>query len=671
MSLSLKIISSFFIMALLAIGASVSGWRSATEMDLALDEVSELFMPLGQGIMELQFRLEQVRGQERTLVVPGLSLAERQNQFNLHSQADQSALAAIDNIDKMFENNRSRGFSIPKTEAAWQDAREKLLAWKKADTELLVILKEWDKTSVFDPNTLVADLQGFRGDHYALVSRLGAMLAAGRVSGSEVSASDSASAFGQWRARFDESLSQYQKSRDLEKPIVLSNGTPGIEYVKNQAIANEMGAMIPDHAAFHRDAHDIYTLIAAGDLGGASRKYSAMVVDAGKVIGRFDTLVRETEIAKAKVQESQYKVMGDLGALQEAARDALVLVVESCSSESDANTAAAKATGSSAIVIAKVLLAAAIVIGLGLAVFLVFTIQNGLIRPLTDIIDGLRGQMTSMVESSNSLARESNALSDGASAQAANLEETSAALEQMASMTHKNADNATRTSQTTAQTLKYIEEGATAVNNMSLAMGEINTSAEEIGRIIKAIEEIAFQTNLLALNAAVEAARAGEAGMGFAVVADEVRNLAQRAAQAASETSQLIEGTVVRVRNGSEIALKLDASFKEINAGANDVGRLIDEISTANNEQAQGMDQINTAVSHIDQVTQKSAASAGELASTSTQINGEAECMSGLVRRLAHVLGRRLDSAPQHLRHSVAAGPAKPSAGGQTPRLIH
>jgi hypothetical protein len=127
MSLSLKIILSFFVMALLAIGASVSGWRSATEMDLALDEVSALFMPLGQNILELQFRLEQVRGQERTLVFPGLSLAERQNQFNLHSQAAQRALAAIGRIDEMFENNRGQGFTAPKTEAAWQEAKKTIL----------------------------------------------------------------------------------------------------------------------------------------------------------------------------------------------------------------------------------------------------------------------------------------------------------------------------------------------------------------------------------------------------------------------------------------------------------------------------------------------------------------------------------------------------------------
>ncbi|MDR2724970.1 MAG: methyl-accepting chemotaxis protein [Candidatus Adiutrix sp.] len=665
MSLSLKIILAFFIMVLLAIGASVSGWRSATEMSIALDEVDNFFMPLGEGILSLQYRLEQVRGQERTLISPGLSLAERRNQLDLHTQADQLATAAIGNIDRMLEDGRGKGFAAPRTEAAWLDARKKLLTWKNADAELIAIFEEWDKTRILAPDRLLADLNGFRGDHYALASRLGTMLAEGRVSGPAVNASDSACAFGQWRIRFDESLSQHQKSRDPDKPIALSDGSPGIEYVKNQAIAREMEAMIPDHAAFHQGAHDIYALLATGDTAGASRRYTSMVIAAGKVIGRFETLAREAQAAQTRVRESQDKVMVEIQAMQETALNALALTVESCSSESDAVTAAATKAGSSAIGLAKTLLVAAIIFGLGLAVFLVFTIQHGLIRPLADIIDGLSGEVADMVDSSGALARESNALSEGASDQAVSLEETSATLEQMSSMTRKNADNTTRTSQTTAQTLKFIEDGRTAVNNMSQAMGEINDSAEEIGRIIKAIEEIAFQTNLLALNAAVEAARAGEAGLGFAVVADEVRNLAQRAAQAAHDTSDLIAGTVSRIRNGFEIATALDASFKEISAGAKDVGTLITEISTATNEQAQGVGQINTAVSHIDQVTQKSAASSEELASTSAQISNQAEHIHDYVDRLAQVLGRRLDSGP--------AGPARPAktlAAGKTPKML-
>ncbi len=207
----------------------------------------------------------------------------------------------------------------------------------------------------------------------------------------------------------------------------------------------------------------------------------------------------------------------------------------------------------------------------------------------------------------------------------------------------------------THQTVNRINDGATSVTNMSKAMGEISESAEKISLIIKTIEEIAFQTNLLALNAAVEAARAGEAGKGFAVVADEVRNLAQRSAQAARDTATLIEGTVTRVHNGSEIATTLDANFREIDDGAQDVGKLVAHISTATSEQAQGVDQVNTAVAQMDKVTQSNAAAAEECAGTAEELTSQASSLHDMVGDLvAVVMGKKG-------RRPAAAKPAEES----------
>jgi methyl-accepting chemotaxis protein len=231
--------------------------------------------------------------------------------------------------------------------------------------------------------------------------------------------------------------------------------------------------------------------------------------------------------------------------------------------------------------------------------------------------------------------------------QAASIEETSAALEQVASMSRQNSDNVAATNDETNRVMRHIGEGAVAVKDMGGAMGEINDSAEKIGRIIKTIEGIAFQTNLLALNAAVEAARAGEAGKGFAVVADEVRGLAQRSAQAARETTNLIEGTVERVRNGSEISGRLGDVFTKIESSAQNVGRLFGEITVAINEQRQGIDQVNTAIMQIDRATQLNAENAEKVKNSSRDIEIESERLREASGNLEEVVkgksGRRVE----------------------------
>ncbi len=273
-------------------------------------------------------------------------------------------------------------------------------------------------------------------------------------------------------------------------------------------------------------------------------------------------------------------------------------------------------------------------IGILVALILSYTTVSRIIRSLRAIITSLDGSSQQVSQAAFHISSSSQQLAEGSTEQAASLEETSSALEQMASMTRQNADNAVKTNETTANNGKLIESGSVAVGNMAEAMGEISESAEQINRIIKTIEDIAFQTNLLALNAAVEAARAGEAGKGFAVVADEVRNLAGRSAQAARDTTQLIETTITRVRHGSSIADELITSFKHIEEGSNTVARLISEITAATNEQASGVDQVNTAVAQMDKVTQSNAATAEESASASEELSSQAQSLSGMVEQL-------------------------------------
>lgn len=268
--------------------------------------------------------------------------------------------------------------------------------------------------------------------------------------------------------------------------------------------------------------------------------------------------------------------------------------------------------------------------------------HNGIYREIMDVANRMFSQLRSIIteisvaaDQVNSgaklVADTSTALSQGATEQASSIDELSASFEEITSQTTFNAQNAQKTNELAGSIQKDADSGSTRMKEMLVAMEEINASSENIGKIIKVIEDIAFQTNILALNAAVEAARAGQYGRGFAVVAEEVRNLAGQTSKAANETTELIGNSIKKVAAGTKIAGDTAGALDKIVEGVAQAGELVGAIAIASHEQAAALEQINQGIMQISQVVQSNAASTEESAAASEELSAQADSLRNSV----------------------------------------
>ena len=258
---------------------------------------------------------------------------------------------------------------------------------------------------------------------------------------------------------------------------------------------------------------------------------------------------------------------------------------------------------------------------------------NSALGSLNDILNQAAQAAGQMAIGARQVSDSSQALSQAATESANSLEEISASMNELTSQTNINADNTTQANKLAVQARLSAEKGDEEMNDMARAMKEINEAAANISKIIKAIDEIAFQTNLLALNAAVEAARAGKHGKGFTVVAEEVRNLAQKSANAAKETAQMIEESIKKTEIGTKIAKETSRALAEIVAESTKVTDLVSEITAASKEQAQGINQINSGLTQVDLVTQQVTSNAGDSAAASEELSNQAQQLKAMLSK--------------------------------------
>ena len=380
----------------------------------------------------------------------------------------------------------------------------------------------------------------------------------------------------------------------------------------------------------------------AEEIDKADQKFDAMF--------HKEVLPRVAKMLATKDAVERVKIMDEINTF-DSQSDAIITTVKGNSEKAikslvneagNAREAAAQMSQRMNILIITAVLVTCLIGGV-----LGFWVAVSVSRSVTRISQNLAEGANQVGSAVGQVSAASQTLAEGSSEQAASLEETSSSLEEMASMTKRNSENAQKANELAKQARNAADKGVGDMETMNQAMEAIKASSDDIAKIIKTIDEIAFQTNILALNAAVEAARAGEAGMGFAVVADEVRNLAQRSAQAAKETAAKIEGAITKTGQGVEISRKVAESLNEIVAKARQVDELAAEVAGASREQTSGISQINVAVGQMDKVTQSNAANAEESAAAAQELNAQANVMRESVAELMQLVGGHQTGAPR------------------------
>ncbi len=256
---------------------------------------------------------------------------------------------------------------------------------------------------------------------------------------------------------------------------------------------------------------------------------------------------------------------------------------------------------------------------------------NKIVETLNSLVGNINDAAEQVTVGSNQVSDASQALAQGSTEQASSVQELSASIAEIADQTKQNAINANKAKDLTTDVQEYAAKGNAQMAEMQNSMAEINKSSSAISKIIKVIDDIAFQTNILALNAAVEAARAGQHGKGFAVVAEEVRTLAARSAEAAKETSGLIEGSIEKVKDGTNIADETAAALNEIVEGIVKVTDLVGNIAEDSNEQASGIAQVNMGIEQVAQVVQNNSATAEQSAAASEELSGQSEMLKEMI----------------------------------------
>jgi len=631
MKLGTKLLLGFGAVAVITLIVGSVGYYGAVKGEQSVAEIGGVRLPSVDSLQVIHAEAEGIRGTMRTLAIPGLSREVRQQQFQDLAEARKNYETAW----KVYE-------PLPQSEEEarlWQQFVPAWNLWRAENNKFMETIQQFDKLGMADPMLLGRQVESFAKDHCLVVEQIQTLINNNQAfAGGD---SHTACNFGQWLSVFK---------------------------TDNPDLAAAVQAMTDPHRRFHGAVQKTKTLRDQNNVYEMKTVFADEMKPAmDEVFEHFQEMLGIIDHGIALSEQARAHLLGPLSERQETALELLENIVKI--NQEIAAREVAEAHSQATFV--EILAIVAALLGVVLAMGSGFLISRGINRSLTRITQGMSEGADQVAAASGQVSSASQSMAEGASEQAASIEETSSSMEEMASMTKQNAENAGNADGLMKDTNQVMATANDAMHQLTRSMDEISKASEETSKIIKTIDEIAFQTNLLALNAAVEAARAGEAGAGFAVVADEVRNLAMRAAEAAKNTAQLIEGTVKKVDDGTKLVSNTSEAFGKVVESAQKVGTLVAEITQASREQSNGIDQVNLAISEMDKVVQQNAANAEESASAAEEMNAQAEQLKEYVAELVlMVTGNTGQGQESYRARPVRTAPAyQPRKAGPARRL--